>query len=171
MPRLIPERPDFASDRGAEKVVWEALRDQLPNEAVLIHGLRIIDRGDDREGDLVVLWPHQGVAVIEVKGGHITPQSDGTFIQRNNKGHEKSVDPIEQSRIAKYSLRDWLVREAGALTYYTMTNMAAFPYATINTNWHSTRATRAQVIDRLNLADAASCIKRALDDEIGRAHV
>jgi hypothetical protein len=72
MPRCYPLEPGFGSGRTAERQVWEVLRDQLPADAVLLHSVTMIERATEHEADLVVGWPGVGVAVIEVKGGHIS---------------------------------------------------------------------------------------------------
>lgn len=169
MPRLIPENPSFPQDRDAEKKVWTALKDQLPPDAVLIHGLRIVDRAEDREGDLVVLWPGNGIAVIEVKGGHITAKPDGTFSQRGSDGHVKHIDPIDQARLAMYTIQKWLNRNTSIRAHYNYTFMAALPFTTFNSNWRSKLAERNQIIDQGDLVKAASQVREALANNAGRA--
>ena len=71
-PRLYPEDPTFPADGDAERAVWESLRDQLPDDAVLFAGVHLLDGPDEREIDVLVAWPGVGLAVLEVKGGHIT---------------------------------------------------------------------------------------------------
>ena len=68
-PRQFPAEPDFQSE--AERLVFERLVAQLPDSAVLFHGLRLSDRSQDREADLVVAMPGVGIATIEVKGGQV----------------------------------------------------------------------------------------------------
>ena len=68
----IPAEPAFDNDTGAERVVWTALREQLPEGALLMHSVRLQDGPDQREIDLLVAWPGVGIAVVEVKGGPIT---------------------------------------------------------------------------------------------------
>ena len=51
--RCLPDVQSFESD--AERVVWQALRDQLPDDAVLWSNLALSDRKGDSEADLVVL--------------------------------------------------------------------------------------------------------------------
>lgn len=75
MPRLYPDDPLFRADNGAERAVWQALRDQLPNDVALFAGPRLLGDGEERELDLVVVWPGVGLAAIEVKGGHITHEA------------------------------------------------------------------------------------------------
>lgn len=68
-PHLLPEEPDFAPDNGAERRVWDALREQLPDEALLFSGVGIQDGRGEHEIDRLVAWPGIGLAAIEVKGG------------------------------------------------------------------------------------------------------
>ena len=92
MPILVLENPSFAKD--AEKEVWLALNRTLPDDCWLLHGVRITNELGDREGDVIVMWPRKGIAFIEVKGGYITPQPNGKFLQGSGaKKHE--IDPID----------------------------------------------------------------------------
>ena len=43
MAHLYPTEPEFADDRRAERTVWEALRDQLPDDAALFHSVGLIE--------------------------------------------------------------------------------------------------------------------------------
>lgn len=54
----------------------------VPDEAVLLHSLRLQERQLEYEADLVVLFPGAGWAVIEVKGGDVRRQ-DGVWEQRH----------------------------------------------------------------------------------------
>ena len=68
MPILVPVHPLFGDGGRAERAVWEVLADQLPDEAVLFHSLRLQEGRHEYEADVVVLVPGAGWAVIEVKG-------------------------------------------------------------------------------------------------------
>ena len=68
---LIPLLPDF-NGSTAEETVWNALCDQLPEEATMVHGQRLTGEDKDVEIDILVLWPGFGIAVIEVKGGRVS---------------------------------------------------------------------------------------------------
>ncbi|MBA3338493.1 MAG: NERD domain-containing protein [Geodermatophilaceae bacterium] len=67
-PRLIPEDPDYVNK--SERGFAEALRDQLPDDAVMFVNQRFTDHEQDREADVIVAWPGFGIAVIEVTGRH-----------------------------------------------------------------------------------------------------
>lgn len=105
----IPERPVFQTE--SERQVWEALRSSLEDGEVLIHGLRFSDgQAGDVEIDLMLLSPHRGVAVIEVKGGHVSYQ-DGQWTTRNGGGGVRRIHPTDQARRAKHALRRYLDRQ------------------------------------------------------------
>jgi len=107
--RAIPERPVFQTE--SERQVWEALRSSLEDGEVLIHGLRFSDgQAGDVEIDLMLLSPDRGVAVIEVKGGHVSYQ-DGQWTTRNGNGGVRRIHPTDQARRAKHALRRYLDRQ------------------------------------------------------------
>ena len=100
--RSHPEQPDFASP--AERVVWQALVDALPDDAHVMAGLRYSDARGDGEADLVVAWPGVGVATIEVKGGHVHRRDGGW--RQSDRGESRDVDPVGQASRAKYAVFD-----------------------------------------------------------------
>ena len=57
--------------------MWEALRDQLPDEAALFHSVNLLEGDREHEIDLLVAWPGVGLAAIEVKGGHVRRDAQG----------------------------------------------------------------------------------------------
>ena len=107
--RAIPESPVFQTE--SERQVWNALRPSLQEDEVLIHGLRFSDgQAGDVEIDLMLLSPSRGVAVIEVKGGHVSYQ-DGQWTTRNGSGGVRRIHPTDQARRAKHALRRYLDRQ------------------------------------------------------------
>ena len=86
MPQTFPESPEFPPGFEAEQCVWEALRAQLPEDAVLISGQRITGDEVEAELDLLVLWPGVGNAVIEVKGGQVAVVPAGVAHKFVNSG-------------------------------------------------------------------------------------
>jgi len=64
--RLIPEDPAYVNN--SERSFAEALRDQLPDDAVMFINQRFTDHEQDREPDVTGAWPGFGIAVIEIKG-------------------------------------------------------------------------------------------------------
>lgn len=143
--RLHPESPDFESE--AERRVWDALRDQLPDGAVMFHGLRLTDHKGDREADLVVAVPGVGVAVIEVKGGQVA-YADGRWSQTGGKGnHVKEIHPVTQARTCKYMLRSYLDGHPGwAHTRPRLAHMVAFPFTKVLEDFQVPECPRWMVI-------------------------
>ena len=76
MARCYPQDPEFTDKGGAEKAVFEALRDALPEDALLFHSVQLRDGSGERR------W--QGHGLRERPGGaacgalaHPTPASTG----------------------------------------------------------------------------------------------
>jgi hypothetical protein len=102
---LVPE--DFALRSLAndeERVVVEALRDRLSDDWLVIPDVGLVTDRRDRQIDVVLAHPREGVAVIEVKG-HRVQLRHGQFVP--DRGH-LPVQPHVQSRDNAYALRDWL---------------------------------------------------------------
>src|SRR3546814_21082711 len=91
--RTFPEDPRFVN--GAEREVFEALRDGLGDDDVVIANLRLTDEKKDHEADLVVLMPDIGIAVLEVKGGSVWFDDDGW--KQTRGGREVRIDTVEQT--------------------------------------------------------------------------
>lgn len=109
MPRLIPESPTFQTP--SEQLVWEALRDSLQPDDVLLANLRLTDGDKDHEADLVVLMPDVGILVLEVKGGsvHVAPDDvDGHAWWIQRQGVARRIHPVDQVRATKHSLRRYV---------------------------------------------------------------
>lgn len=75
VPRCFPSEPDFLEERRAERVVWEALRDQERSVVVLaVNGFKDVERakevlyvGLSRARTLLVVVGHR--EVLERVGG------------------------------------------------------------------------------------------------------
>lgn len=166
MPILVPENPSFAND--AEKEVWLALNKTLPDTCWLLHGVRITDVTGDREGDLIVMWPEKGIAFIEVKGGYITPKSNGKFVQGSG-ANKHEIDPIDQAHGAMYQIRDWVRSHTSLRFWYPTVAMAAFPNSALEQTYESPRAKRFQFIDRDDLVNAADKVRKSIEAHSGHA--
>ncbi|WP_068280583.1 nuclease-related domain-containing DEAD/DEAH box helicase [Aldersonia kunmingensis] len=94
--------PQFAS--AAERQVWQALRVQLPDTALLRTGQRVTDHSKDHEIDFLVAIEGAGVVCLEVKGGEVW--HDGERWRRGDVDEIK--DPVAQSRDACYALRRYV---------------------------------------------------------------
>ena len=158
--RTYPDQPDFASD--AERVVWQALLEQLPDDAVLFANRRFTDRDGDSEADLIVAWPDVGVAVIEVKGGHVSLDRDGVWRQSGG-GVDHQVDPVAQAQRSRYALRAYLDSHGGwGRGHVRAQHLVAFPYSHIGADICTTDCPRWMVVDRDQTAQVARFVRDAL---------
>ena len=158
--RCIPDVQSFESN--AEQVVWQALRDQLPDDAVLWSNLALSDRKGDSEADLVVLWPGVGIATIEVKGGHMTRAVDGSWVQVHRDGRESPSDPVVQAKRTRYALRDF-IRQHSSLHDLRMTHLVAFPFTAIDDDFAAPECPRWMILDSTDVtALAAHKVESAL---------
>lgn len=106
MPALaLPAEPTFTTD--SERAVWERLVRTLPDDAVVLANLRLTDEGKDHELDLVALVPDVGLVVVEVKGGAVSVDGQGTWWQGSGS-RRRVVRPVEQARDGKYALRHYV---------------------------------------------------------------
>jgi hypothetical protein len=129
MPLLLPADPQFPEDGGAERAVWLALKDQLPDDVVLFAGLRLLDGARERELDLLVAWPGVGLAAIEVKGGHIT-RDGGSWYQGSGEARHR-IDPVGQVQYARHMLTALLIRRGVAAGRARATHLVAFPHTLV----------------------------------------
>lgn len=158
---LIPLLPDF-NGSTAEETVWNALCDQLPAEATMVHGQRLTGEDKDVEIDILVLWPGYGVAVIEVKGGQVSVDG-GAWITKGAQGHRNrlKVSPIEQAMVAKHTLVTYLKSRVSTIPG-PISHLAAFPYTQLPQSWDQPDAPRRQIIDSTQLNSIAGAIANQL---------
>jgi hypothetical protein len=118
MARMIPALNDQqlrAFRSRAEARFYEACRDQLPSDIVVIHSAGWIyrdTRGRVREGeaDFTILVPQSGIFAIEVKGGgvaHDAGSGKWYSVDRNGDRHEIK-DPFRQASNERHALLDQL---------------------------------------------------------------
>ncbi len=149
----IPEHPHFEDQ--SEQVVWDALRSQLRDDDVLLHGVRFTDpTHGEVEIDLLILMPDCGAAVIEVKGGHVT-FTQGEWRQSDASG-SRQIHPILQARNGVYALKRYLEAQPswsrGALRAGWL---LALPYLTV-TGAMGPEARRDLILGREDLPEAAA---------------
>ena len=154
MPVLLPAEPTFVTT--SERKVWEALREQLGDDDVLVSGLRISDRGKDHEIDIAVVFANGGVVVAEVKGSKVWCDEQGWLIERH--GRATRIDPVGQARGSLYALRAWVDQDKrwGSRTSIRWGHAVVLPYTRVDDAFALTDAQRWQVAgsnDMHRLAD------------------
>lgn len=104
MPICIPEEPEFRT--RSERKVWHALYDGLSADAWLFSNFVFSDDRRDFEIDMLVVDPGVGIVVIEVKGGQLTRDPSGQWLQRGLVFAPRRVDPARTPHAAVlYALR------------------------------------------------------------------
>lgn len=106
-------RPDYDPDEiphDSERQVYIALRDQLPNDYIVLHSypwLRPDREGILREGeaDFVVLHRDHGMLVLEVKGGELR-YHHGHWERSHTTYWKPITDPFMQARKSMHYLVD-----------------------------------------------------------------
>lgn len=122
MARMIPQLNDEqlkAFPSRAEARFYEACRDGLPGDLVVIYSANWIYRDDkgrinEGEADITVLSPHGGVLAVEVKGGGISfDAAIGAWysVDRSNKQHTIK-DPFKQASKERHALLDQITGHA-----------------------------------------------------------
>lgn len=144
MPHLFPEEPVFQDHSESE--MWERLRNDLPADACLIANLTLEHPQDGPcEADLVVIWPNQGVAVLEVKGGHVTVDEMGNWWQ-NDRAGRRHIRPHHQAKLAMYAIQHW-IQQHTQLPNMRMCAMVVTPYSHIPKSADHGNQPRELVID------------------------
>ena len=168
VPTLRPERPKFAN--GAERTVWQHLRDQLSAEAALLSGLRVTTHAKDHEADVVVAVPGYGIVAVEVKGGSVWHER-GRWLQRRGDGVHR-IDPVEQARGTRYALRELVERDRrwGSRGRLTWAHAVALPNTEVADDFAAPDCPRWMVLDRTQLPTIATDVVDILarSEERGR---
>lgn len=140
MARMYPDRiPQSVRDTvylDAECTVYEALRDQLPEDWSVFAWVKWVlrQRGEgarDGEADFVLAHPEHGLFVLEVKGGMLRADGvSGRWYSASMSGEEHALkeSPLSQARRNRYSIEHKL-REGQVLPRdgFTFGYTAAFP--------------------------------------------
>lgn len=167
-PRCYPPEPVFSPGRTAERRVWEAFRGQLPEHAALLHSVAMIERTTEHEADLVVAWPGVGVAVVEVKGGHVS-RHHGQWYQSSGGSTHPIKDPVVQAQDCKHVLHRLLVQYRSEAATARSVHLVAFPFTSISPDWSYAGCPREMVLARNDLTAAAERT-RAVIEKHGRGH-
>lgn len=157
---LWPQNPQFVN--RTERRVWEALRDQLGPDDLLISGQHFTTRERDYEIDFVVVLDGGGVVVVEVKGGTVWNEN-GLWWQRATGG-QKQIDPVRQARDGKYVMRDWIYESAawGSKGKIRWAHAVCFPDSLVDPKFDTPDCPRWMVIDRSNMSDIVSPLRNMI---------
>lgn len=166
--RCIPEEPEFGEGLHAEKAVWTALKDSLPDDCVLAHSVQVRDGRREHEIDLLVLWPGVGIAAIEVKGGQVTV-GNGQWHQSDRSGKHKIQSPVAQSQSSLHALKNWLGVQLGSPVSSRCAYMVSLPYTNVPGDWTMAGCPRSLFLDQTDSKSPAELVRQAIENEGGGA--
>jgi hypothetical protein len=141
--------------------MWEVLREQLPEDAALLYSVVMIENAAEYEADLVVAWPGVGVAVIEVKGGHIS-RRDGQWYQSSSRNTYSIKDPVVQAQDCKHVLRRLLIQYGSEAAAARSAHLVSFPFTFVRENWSYAGCPRDMILAKNDMAAAADQIREAV---------
>nr|MBP7323288.1 NERD domain-containing protein [Deltaproteobacteria bacterium] len=130
MAKMIPANPIFASKSKAEERVFHVLQDSLDDGCCVFHSFDVLahnleNKLVDAELDFLIFCPHQGILVLEVKGGSI--EYDGAQAQWLQNGHPLKESPYHQAKRNKYSLLTYLQERLGKPINTPIGHAVCFP--------------------------------------------
>ncbi|MDV2977998.1 UNVERIFIED_CONTAM: NERD domain-containing protein [Actinomycetes bacterium ARC8] len=164
MVRCYPQEPEFTDKTAAEKKVWEILRRDLPDDALLFHSVQLRHQRAEHEIDLLVLLPGVGVAVIEVKGGLVSVEN-GTWYQSGAKDkHPLKESPMAQVQSASHALRELLGKHMGSRFTSRIADLVCFPYTDWPADYSSVGLPRDLVIDRGQVEHLVEHLHQAIEE-------
>lgn len=166
--RCIPEEPEFNDRQLAEKAVWTALKNSLPDDVVLAHSVQVRDGRSEHEIDILVLWPNVGMAAIEVKGGQVSI-NDGQWYQSDRSQKRKIQSPVAQSQSSLHALKNWLESQLGSRVSSRCAYMVSLPYTDVPSEWTMTGCPRPLILDQTDSKSPAELVRQAIENEGGGA--
>ncbi len=163
-PRLLDDDPTFAND--AERVVWQALHDQLGPDDVLGAGVRFTHRGEDREVDLLVGIAGAGVVTLEVKGGSVWLEHGDWWMQRRRE--TVKIHPVAQARTGKYAVRDYVnVDPRWRHRRMRMAHAVALPHTDVAPDFATPDCPREAIFGRDDLDGVVEGLRLLLEEQTG----
>jgi hypothetical protein len=167
--RCYPAELQEVDGRRGEYAVWKALRTALPDDAVLLHGVKVLDGPNGRELDFVVVWPGVGVGVIEVKGGTVwSDEHDVWWMER--AGKKKQIEnPMAQVETARHALHRFLEKAGSPAAKARTQHLVVLPHTSVPENFDPSECPRAQVVDREQLARVVPILRDLVEKGSGHA--
>jgi hypothetical protein len=156
---IYPEGISVNDLKGAEKVVFQELRRQLPDGSDIFCHVERIHEKERREIDFVVSIPGEGLAILEVKGGSIRIEN-GRWEQARQNGWKK-LSIASQLDAERRMLRDILRAEFGWGEVPTV-RMVVVPDTAISVSRKLPEVAREFVIDQGQMSAMPAAIFKAM---------
>ena len=163
MARMVKK---ISIDDKYERGVGDALRDGLPEPWAVMHGLNYVAQSGQkrREGevDFLLIHPKVGIIALEVKGDAEVSNGPEGWAFKNHKGEwRKEKSPFEQASTGARELNTFLSKEAPELGKVPFGHGVVFPSFTEEES-RGPEAPREIIIDREQLSDIESCVKKII---------
>jgi hypothetical protein len=160
---MIPT-PMLPTDSRAEERLYDALRDQLPDDVTVYHGIRWLRDGrrlTEGESDFLIADPARGILCIEVKGGSLA--FDPATRRWTQNGKPLNKDPFAQAQDTMHWITEQMGRVPGWRDWRAAYGYAvAFPDSDYTTEAHP-NAPLAITLDRRDMAKLARRIPAIMD--------
>ena len=163
MPRCFPPDPPFGEGRHGERAVWTALKQQLPDDAVLFYSRWFTEQGRELEIDVLVALPGVGLAAVEVKGGQVERDGLDQWWSLGGGSRHRIDHPMLQASDARHALQRFLRQRRAAAASVRIQHLVALPHMDIAADYDPSDLPRAQVVDRGELADVVPRLCAAVE--------
>jgi hypothetical protein len=160
---MIPAQPRADTASAAEEVLFDRLKQDLPADYTVLHGVEWAFGPQDYEADFVVAHPKHGVLIVEVKGGVISVDgaADQWYSEDISGLRRRIKDPFRQARRTMYALRGLLEESPATGPYrYGVGRVVAFPDTVVRAA-DFPGVPREQIIDCNDLSHLRQAIERA----------
>ena len=165
MARCIPLNPAFATE--SERQVWELLRTQLGDDALIVANLRVTDHKKDHELDLLVVIPGTGAIVVEVKGGNVW--HDGQTWHQQRRGKVAAIYPVDQARDGRYAVRSYVEGDPRwrdpTRSRIRWAHAVVLPYTTLAEDFDLPDCPRWSVVDKTQLGELGGLLWDIADQQ------
>lgn len=165
------QTPKF--EHESERLVWEQLSRDLAPDALLLANLRLTTQTKDHELDIVALLPDAGIVVLEVKGGSVSRDVEGTWWTGNARNPRRQrIRPVDQARGGKYALREYVERDPrwrdSSRTRVRWGHMVVLPFTEVHEDFATPDCPRRMLAGQHDLPDLARQVRAlALRQESG----
>ena len=130
MASMIPATIPEATKSGAEKRLFDILREKLDESFIVFHSFNLLTQNKqskfiDGEIDFLIFSPELGFLILEVKGGNISYDGSQGIWYQNEKPMKMS--PFSQAENSKYKLTGFLRKKLGHAPGCTFAHAVCFP--------------------------------------------
>jgi len=165
IPALLERRDGYIGEWD----VWERLRHELPDAAVLLCGVKVPHGPSGRQIDFLVVWPGIGIGVIEVKGGAVSCDGAGVW-QAHRQGATRDIgNPMEQAETVRHELHRFLVETGLAAARARIQHMVVLPHTALPAGFDPSSCPRRQVVDRHDLDGLVARLQELVEHGAGHA--